>query len=324
VLDIEGAQANWKPRHVRARLDAAPSKAMFDVQDINNVGFKSGRTIDPQAPVYSVNGMLIRDDIKFTKPRPLPNAADHDFFSLKTNDIEGAWPGWTPPHECQPPVERRRHFRNTNFVGDIAGAQPDTVKHAIRTNRVVNPLNPVYDSLDGERLKPPMTPNILNGDPKEFGLAQPDEMPEYRRQVVAMTETEASVAGQGRRGLPAKGGVPAMDLSALAAEFPASDVEKDQMIAQLEEELASLRATSKGTSHVKSVDANDALLQGGGAADSRRSGRREAGAVVVATTRATNGGEAMRRGSRDAARPTPATRRESARLAEDIATVRDL
>ena len=115
-----------------------------------------------------------------------------------------------------------------------------------------------------------------------------------------------------------------MDLSALAAEFPASDIEKDQMIAQLEEELASLRATSKGTSHVKSVDANDALLQGGGAADSRRSGRREAGAVVVATTRATNGGEAMRRGSRDAARPTPATRRESARLAEDIATVRDL
>ena len=51
-------------------------------------------------------------------------------------------------------------------MGDIAGAQPDTVKHAIRTNRVVNPLNPMYDSLDGERLKPPMTPNILNGDPK--------------------------------------------------------------------------------------------------------------------------------------------------------------
>ena len=45
----------------------------------------------------------------------------------------------------QPPLERRRHFRNTNFVGDIAGAQPDTVKHAIRTNRVTNPLNPVRE-----------------------------------------------------------------------------------------------------------------------------------------------------------------------------------
>ena len=37
VLDIEGAQANWKPRHVRSPR-APPSTAMFDVQDINNVG----------------------------------------------------------------------------------------------------------------------------------------------------------------------------------------------------------------------------------------------------------------------------------------------
>ena len=38
--------------------------------------------------MYRVNGMVIKDDFKFTKPKPLP-AAEHDFFSLKTNDIEG-------------------------------------------------------------------------------------------------------------------------------------------------------------------------------------------------------------------------------------------
>jgi len=50
----------------------------------------------------------------------------------------------------QPPPDQRRHFRNTNFVGDIAGAQSDTVKHSIKTNRVTNPLNPQYVGLDGD------------------------------------------------------------------------------------------------------------------------------------------------------------------------------
>jgi hypothetical protein len=58
------------------------------------------------------------------------------------------------------------------------------VKHAIRTQRVVNPLNPVYDSLDGDRLRPPMTPNILNGDPVKFGLAQPDYYKDQQLQFV--------------------------------------------------------------------------------------------------------------------------------------------
>lgn len=40
-------------------------------------------------------------------------------------------------------------WRNTNFVGDIVGAQADTVVHSIRTQRHVNPLNPTYISLDG-------------------------------------------------------------------------------------------------------------------------------------------------------------------------------
>jgi hypothetical protein len=178
--DIEGTQPGWRPHHQRVRLEAAPSNAEFDVRDINNVGFKSTRVVDPLKPEYRVNGMVIRDDPKYTQPRPLPAPATHDFFSLKTNDIEGAWPGWVPPHECTPPMDQRRHFRNTNFVGDIRGAKADTVKHSIVTERVVNPLNPVYDSLDGDRLRPPLTPNILNGDPAKFGLHQPDSFKDRR------------------------------------------------------------------------------------------------------------------------------------------------
>jgi len=172
--DIEGAQAGWRPRNERARIEAAPINHHYDVRDINNIGFKSTRTVCPLKPEYRINGMVIRDDPRYTEPKPLPPPSNHDFYSLKTDDIEGAAPGWVPPHECRPAKEDRKHFRNTNFVGDIPGAQADTVKHAIRTERVVNPLNPVYDSLDGDRLRPPMTPNILNGNPSKFGLSQPD------------------------------------------------------------------------------------------------------------------------------------------------------
>ena len=304
---------------------------MLDVRDINNVGFKSRRATDPLDPIYKVNGMTIADDSKYTKPRPLPKGAEHDFFPLKTNDIEGAWPGWTPPHECQPPVERRRHFRNTNFVGDIAGAQPDTVKHAIRTNRVVNPLNPVYDSLDGERLKPPMTPNLLNGDPKEFGLAQPDELPGYNRRPTSMPSQSVVKVGSGAQTGSSPGVVPPMDLTVLSPALPDTDVEKDQMIAQLEEELASLRGSKGGTISLpprhpgerkeKLLTVN--LPGGGTGLEERRSGR-DSGRGNGSANAIQANWNSGRRGSRGAQPATPAEKRESARLAEDIAAVRDL
>jgi hypothetical protein len=128
VQDIEGAQVGWRPRNERARADAAPLNQHFDVRDINAFGFKSQRMVDPQRPEYRVNGMLIRDDLKYTTPKPLPAPAAHPYFTLKTDDIPGAQSGWIPPHACQPPMDMRRHFRNTNFVGDIEGAQADTVR----------------------------------------------------------------------------------------------------------------------------------------------------------------------------------------------------
>ncbi|CAN0538950.1 unnamed protein product, partial [Ectocarpus sp. 8 AP-2014] len=148
VDDIEGAQSGWKPRHRRARHEAAPLDHCLNVSDITGGGFRTRRATNPLTPTYRVNGMDVADDPVKSRPRALPKAKDGPFYPLTTADIEGATPGWRPLPQVNPPLEARRHFRNTNFMGDIPGAQADTVKHSICTERHVNPLNPVYDSLD--------------------------------------------------------------------------------------------------------------------------------------------------------------------------------
>lgn len=158
VDDIEGAQSGWRPRHVRARHDAAPLDYTLNVSDITGGGFRTRRATNPLAPSYRVNGMDVADDPVKSKPRALPKARDSPFYPLTTLDIEGAQPGWRPLPQMNPPLEARRHFRNTNYMGDIPGAQADTVKHSICTDRRVDPLNPVYTSLDGEPLTNPQTP----------------------------------------------------------------------------------------------------------------------------------------------------------------------
>lgn len=157
--DIEGAQTGWRPRNERVRREGAPLD-MMNVRDINDLGFKTRRTTNPLRPVHYMNGMTITDDMDKTMPKKLPRAHAGPYFPLHTQDIEGAQCGWKPPHTCQPPLESRRHFRNINHIGDIEGAQPDTVKHAIRTNRKTNPLNPAYTSLDGGTLPDPTKPDL--------------------------------------------------------------------------------------------------------------------------------------------------------------------
>jgi hypothetical protein len=125
----------------------------------------------PLNPQHYVNGMAIYDDAK-SKPNGLPVARDNGrapTLSLTTQDIEGAVPGWKPKHTNGGiPEEKRRHFRNTNFIGDVQGAQvrlaclvrvlhpltsrrsqADSHRHGIVTNRNIDPLNPAYQSLDG-------------------------------------------------------------------------------------------------------------------------------------------------------------------------------
>jgi len=151
VEDIEGAQVGWRPRHARGHR----TRDIMAVQDINETGFKSTRQSDPLNPSHFINGMEIKDDPK-SKPRQGPAARDAGkapTFCLTTQDIEGAQPGWKPKHlNGGIPEEKRRHYRNSNFIGDIQGAQADSKTHGIRTMRMSDPMNPAYMSLDGTPL----------------------------------------------------------------------------------------------------------------------------------------------------------------------------
>jgi hypothetical protein len=95
--DIEGAKAGWKPRHVRARLDAPARDYTMNVHDITDSGFKTSRCTNPLMPVYTVYGMVHEDHPVLSKPRALPKQLNTPYYTLTTADIEGAQPGWKPP-----------------------------------------------------------------------------------------------------------------------------------------------------------------------------------------------------------------------------------
>lgn len=108
---------------------------------------KTSRCSDTLNPHYFINGMEYKDE-SYTRPRP-NRALIADNTILRTDDIPGAFVGW------QTQKQPRRDFRNTNFIGDIQGAQADSIRPGIVTKREVNPLVPVYQSLDpGELVQP--------------------------------------------------------------------------------------------------------------------------------------------------------------------------
>ena len=120
---------------------------------------RTSRLTNPACPTYSIYGMEIGDDStsKPTKPRGLVQGN----CMLRTDDVYGARPGECGTHSLSLPMDRRREFRNTNFLDDIPGAHSDTIKHSIVTRRSTNPLDPHYQSLDGGvRLKGPNDPLI--------------------------------------------------------------------------------------------------------------------------------------------------------------------
>lgn len=96
-------------------------------------------------------------------------------------------------------VTRRKDFRETNYTQDIKGAQHDTVHWKLRTNRVVDPLDPQYVGLDGVPLddalyRCPTPPNPTSIPPvrsteaviaeKEFELRNlSQEIREMRQQL---------------------------------------------------------------------------------------------------------------------------------------------
>jgi hypothetical protein len=150
VYDIAGTTS--RPRTF-ARSADAPAVDSLAVKDINTDGiFKTGRRVDPQRPAHTVHGRVITDDdpAMFTQPRT--RDAGRPFNSLTTADIEGA----TTHFAMEVPVggiapERRRHFRVTNFVGDVAGSEANSAKRGLDHARGTNPNERDYTLLEGRR-----------------------------------------------------------------------------------------------------------------------------------------------------------------------------
>ena len=120
------------------------------------------RCVNPLEPHYEFRGMQVYDDPKGVKPRPLKPLLSETTL-LRTIDIPGA----------QPKLSRAksvRHPRDPIGIQDIEGAQANTLKRTIVSDRCSDPVCPTYQSLDddGTQLEPahkPLVPPHLVSPP---------------------------------------------------------------------------------------------------------------------------------------------------------------
>ena len=94
--------------------------------------------------------MLSFDDPRYTKPKKA-KPYFRESALLRTDDLN-ARPDPAPP---------RREYGRTNYLADIAGSEPDSIKHSITTKRITNPLMPVYQSLDDGEVFPPVIKPLM-------------------------------------------------------------------------------------------------------------------------------------------------------------------
>ena len=124
-----------KPRERRIYSDRIAS---LDVSDINNKKLPIRQQINPLEPVYdwSVDGKIEKYSYN-PKPHLMVNPkVEPRLCKFQLNDIQGAKPNASKLN--------RKDFYNTNYIGDIVGAQSDTLKKGLRTNRHTNPIDPKY------------------------------------------------------------------------------------------------------------------------------------------------------------------------------------
>lgn len=183
-------------------------------------------------------------------------------------------------------------------MGDIAGAQPDTVKHAIRTNRVVNPLNPVYDSLDGEVLVPPVEPRGLD-EPPDFLRHTSHASTASAGPAVPQSDDKDRMIAKVRTHLPSR--QPRLVQCAVRCFNLAHALARTSRTLQLESELASLKASSRAVPQSS---------RGGAMPTSARPGPGSSTARKPSTSRRPSGSVAQKR--------------EAQSLAADIAAIREL
>mgnify|MGYP000674910380 CR=1 FL=1 len=118
-----------------------------------STGFKTTRTTNGLNPTYVVNGMRIEDDPGMAPKKLIRERKGRNDFHNPA-DIEGA----NSSYKFRK-LKNRRTFRNPVDIGDITGAQADTVVNQLRTKRVTNPNNPLYTSLCGSGLGSITKPN---------------------------------------------------------------------------------------------------------------------------------------------------------------------
>jgi len=215
VSDISGAS-------VRLASTSATHNRALDVSDILSDGKrKPQRVTDPLAPVHTIHGMVVKDDA-LSAPRSRHRETNTPFTALSTHDIEGAVPGWKPKHKMGGVApEQRRHFRNTNYVGDITGTTAGTRQRGLRSNRVTDPNAPSYTPLEGRAYRAPGAHNAMTrraGDPSATRQRASDpkdaEIAALRQQVAAM-ERRARVQDHMRQMGPKPS--PAANVQAAAA-----------------------------------------------------------------------------------------------------------
>lgn len=146
--DIEGTRTKPAPKR-------ATSYSSFDYSDVTNHAFKSKRTTNPLNPSYfhkTEEGFVEKiGDIEGSKPKEAPvRKRGPNSMILNTEDIEGTKVGTKGLRAFK--NYSRREYRNTNKVDDINGTQPGSLLKAPVTNRVVNPLNPIYPLLGAKEL----------------------------------------------------------------------------------------------------------------------------------------------------------------------------
>lgn len=156
-------------------------------------------------PVYKVNGIEIKDEVK-SKPKPLKQFIP-DNHQLHTRDIDGAYPGWGH--------RPRREIRNIMNTLDVPGAQADTIVHSMKSDRVTNPLTPVYASLDGAPLSSiaPLMPASFVDKPTHSQRAK-------TAAPIASVAVPRSAPSSGRRDIPMLA-LPVQSNNATAPEYSA-------------------------------------------------------------------------------------------------------
>jgi hypothetical protein len=172
IADIEGSKTKppkTKPervsmvvRDIQGTAPKVPYKREqhYDALGYNDVyakNWQSKRVTNPLDPVYQVRDNLAKGDflhaeevqlnteygaVKGSKPATLPEPRA-GCRNLNTADIKGAGAG-TKRLGAFYEHQRKDEPRNLTSNEDIQGTKPGSLKHAIQTDRITNPLAPEY------------------------------------------------------------------------------------------------------------------------------------------------------------------------------------